>query len=53
VPLNLKPPNPPLNASINPVVRAGGRIEVLLRGHSVFLDLETEGEDRGECVCEL
>jgi len=53
VPLHLEASDPSLNTGVNLVVSAGGGIEVLFGGHGVLLDLEAEGEDGGEGVCEL
>lgn len=53
MPLNLKTSHPPLNTRVDPIISPGSRVEGFLGHHGVFLDLETEGEDRGESVREL
>jgi len=53
MPLNHKPPHPSLHPRIDLIIRLRNGIEALLRRHSIFLDLESEGEDGGEGVCEL
>lgn len=53
MPLNFKPPHPPRHPGINSIIPLGRWIERFFGRHGVFLDLESEGEDRGESVCEL
>lgn len=53
MPLDLEASDPPLETSINTVVGASRRVEGLLGDHGVLLDLEAEGQDRGEGVREL
>lgn len=53
LPLNHKPSHPSLHPRIDLIIRLRDRIKAFLGRHGIFLDLESEGEDSGESVCEL
>ncbi len=53
MPFDHEPSRPPLEAVIHIVIRAGGRVKLLLGEHGVLLDLKPEGQDSREGIGEL
>jgi hypothetical protein len=53
MPFNHKPSHPSLHPRIDPIIRLRNGIKALFGRHGIFLDLEAEGEDGWEGICEL